>query len=225
MKTTSSLGVIVLAGAFVAATGATPAGQAAAVGPAVKPAAVAKKAGAPPPAGSKTTTVAGKNKTKIGTANQPGDDDSFWIEAIDVDGDGDVDDANVVWDDEDKILFTYTSGTFACKNGSTGTGDLLIGVNGDGNARKRPAGSGFWLADLDAGECGAQAAALWGCKFDASGNETACGVAVVDEKNDDIVIAAAKSEEDQVNEGIATALTSLRPVQHVVEDGPPPARR
>ncbi len=41
MTTTSGLGVIVLAGAFVAATGATPSGQSAAVGPVVKPAAVA----------------------------------------------------------------------------------------------------------------------------------------------------------------------------------------
>ena len=223
MKTTSGLGVIVLAGVFVAATGATPSGQSAAVGPAVKPAAVAKRASAPPPAGSKTTTVAGKNKTKIGTANQPGDDDSFWMESIDVDGDGDVEDANVVWDDEDKVLFTYTTGSFTCKNGGTASGDLLIAVNGDGNPRKRPAGSGFWLADLDAGECGVQAAALWGCKFDATGNETACGVAAIDEKNDDIVIAEAKkSGDDLALERPASAMTSLRPAP---QDGPSAMRR
>jgi hypothetical protein len=135
MKTTSGLGIIVLAAVFVATAGATTSGQSPAVGPAVKPAAVAKRAGA---AGSKTTTVAGKNKTKIGTANQPGDDDSFWMEAIDVDGDGDVEDANVVWDDEDKVLFTYTTGSFTCKNGGTASGDLLIAVNGDGNPRSGP---------------------------------------------------------------------------------------
>jgi hypothetical protein len=32
---------------------------------------------------------------------------------------------------------------------------------------------------------------LWGCKFDANGSETACGVAVLDEKNDELVIASA----------------------------------
>jgi hypothetical protein len=226
MKTTSSLGVIVLAGAFVAATGATPSGQSASVGPAVKPAAVAKKAGAPPQAGSKTTTVAGKNRTKFATANQPGDDDSFWIEGIDVDGDGDVEDANVVWDDEDKVLFTYTTGTLTCKNGGTASGDLLIAINADGNPRKRPTGSGFWLADLDAGECGVQAAALWGCRFDATGNETACGVAAIDEKNDDIVISAAKkSEYDLVRDRPASPMTSLCPVQHVVHEGSSAVRR
>ena len=67
-----------------------------------------------------------------------------------------------------------------------------------GNGRKKPAGSGFWLADLDKGECGAQGGAtyaagnaMWGCKFDAQGNETACGVAMLDEKNDELVIVTA----------------------------------
>ena len=160
-------------------------------GPAVKPAAVAKKAGSAAPASAKPTKTAGGNKTTVSTANHATDDDSFWIEKLDVDGDGDVEDTNLVWDDEDKILFAYSAGAFTCRNGGTATGELLIATNAAGNPRKRPVGSGFWLADLDAGECGAQAAALWGCKFDASGAETACGVAVLDGKNDDLVIATA----------------------------------
>lgn len=80
-------------------------------------------------------------------------------------------------------------GAFTCKNGGTATAELLVATNGVGNPRNRPAGSGFWLADLDKGECGAQAAALWACKFDASGNETACGVATLDEKTHDLIIA------------------------------------
>jgi hypothetical protein len=32
---------------------------------------------------------------------------------------------------------------------------------------------------------------LWGCTFDASGKETACGVAALDEKSDDLVIVTA----------------------------------
>ena len=177
--------VAVVAGAAVAI------GQGGAPGPAVKPAAVAKKAGTAPPASAKPAKTAGDNKVKIGTANTATDDDSFWVEKLDVDGDGDVEDANLVWDDEDKVLFAYATGAFTCKNGGTATADLLVATYADGNARKRPAGSGFWVADLDKGECGAQAAGLWGCKFDASGSETACGVAVLDEKNDDLVIAAA----------------------------------
>lgn len=174
-----------------AATASLMLAQSQAAGPVVKPATIAKKAGTAPPASAKPTKTAGTNKAKLSTANSAADDDSFWVEKVDVDGDGDVEDANLVWDDEDKVLFAYTTGAFACKNGGTATADLLVATNAAGNPRKRPAGSGFWLADLDKGECGAQAAALWGCKFDASGAETACGVAALDEKNDDLIIAAA----------------------------------
>ena len=158
-------------------------------GPAVKPTAVAKKAGTTPPASAKPAKAAGNNKAKVSTANSATDDDSFWIEKLDVDGDGDVEDTNLVWDDEDKVLFAYSVGAFTCKNGGTATAELLVATNGPDNPRKRPVGSGFWVADLDKGECGAQAAGLWGCKFDASGAETACGIAVLDEKTDDLVVA------------------------------------
>jgi hypothetical protein len=66
---------------------------------------------------------------------------------------------------------------------------MLIAINGKGNPRGRPAGSGFWAVDLDAGECGVKAAGIYGCRFDAKGNPTACGLVTIDEKNDDIVIA------------------------------------
>jgi hypothetical protein len=177
---------LLLAGVVVAGTG-----QSTATGPSVKPTTVAKKAGTPAPATAKPTKAAGDNKLKVSTANQPGDDDSFWVERLDVDSDGDVEDANLVWDDEDKVLFAYSVGAFGCKNGGTATAELLVATFAAGNPSKRPAGSGFWVADLNKGECGAQAAALWGCKFDANGNETACGVATLDEKNDDLVIVAA----------------------------------
>ena len=127
--------------------------------------------------GSKQTTTAGVNKTKVSTANTAADTDSVWVERIDIDGDGDVEDSNLVWDDEDKVLFAYSTGTFACQNGGTATADLLVAAYGTGNSSNKPVGSGFWVADLDKGDCGAQAAAMWGCKFDANGNSTACGIA------------------------------------------------
>ena len=190
MKNVTKLGTVVIAGLF-AGTSSLILAQANTTGPTVKPAAVAKKAGAAAPAGAKTAKSAGGKKAMVSTANSATDDDSFWAEKLDVDGDGDVEDSNLVWDDEDGILFSYTVGAFGCKNGGTATAELLIGINAAGNPRKRPAGSGFWLADLDKGECGAQSAAMWGCKFDASGAETACGVATLDEKTDDLVIVAA----------------------------------
>lgn len=187
----SAMGAIVMGFVAVVVGAAVAIGQGAATGPAVKPGAVAKKAGTTPPATAKPAKAAGSNKAKVSTANSATDDDSFWVEKLDVDGDGDVEDANLLWDDEDKVLFAYSVGAFTCKNGGTATAELLVATNGSDNPRKRPAGSGFWVADLDKGECGAQAAGLWGCKFDANGSETACGIAVLDEKNDDLVIAAA----------------------------------
>jgi hypothetical protein len=161
-------------------------------GPAVKPAAVQKKAAAPtPPANATKAKSVGKGSIKHSTANSPTDDDSFWIEATDIDGDGNVEDANYVWDDEDKVLFAYADGTFTCGNGGTGAGELLVAVVSAGNTWNRPAGSGFWVAAVDKSECAAQAAGLVGCKFNAAGTATACGVATLDEKTDDLVIVAA----------------------------------
>ena len=144
-----------------------------------------------PPANAQQKTSAGKGSASIGTKNAPTDTDSFWVESIDVDGNGDVETADLLWDDEDKVLLIYYEDDFTCNNGATGSGAILMGINGADNPRKRPAGSGFYLVSLDEGECGAQEAGLWGCKFDANGNATACGTAVLDEKNDDLVIVTA----------------------------------
>ena len=186
------VGFAAIAIALAASSGAeVPAGAGTSAGP-LKfqlPPAVAAKANAakvPDKAGKKTTI--GKGKTAINTSNAPGDDDSFWAEEIDIDGDGVVETADVLWDDEDKVLFLYDEGDFPCANGATGSGDMLVAVNGAGNSRNRPAGSGFYLVTLDEGECKAKVAGAHGCKFDASGKPTACGLAELDEKNDDLVI-------------------------------------
>jgi len=187
-------GAVLVAGVFAGATSLVLAQTAqSTTGPAVKPTAVVQKAASPTaPAGAKPTKTAGGNSVTVSTANSPTDDDSLWLERMDVDGDGDVEDTSLVWDDEDKVLFAYSAGAFGCKNGGTATAELLIATYGAGNPRNRPVGSGFWVADLDKGECGAQAAAMWGCKFDATGKETMCGVATLDAKNDDLIIAVAK---------------------------------
>lgn len=171
----------------VLAQGAPPA-----VGPAVNPASVQKKAGTPVPANATKAKSDGGTAVKVSTANSAADDDSFWTEEVDIDGDGDVDATSLVWDDEDKVLYSYSDGAFTCANGGTGTGELLIAAFAAGNTAKRPAGSGFWVASLDAGECAAQAAGLWGCRFNPAGKTTACGAVTIDDKADDIVIVTAK---------------------------------
>jgi hypothetical protein len=158
----------------------------------VPPALIAKANDPKPPANASQKTKIGKAKTAANTANSASDTDSFWVEQIDVDGDGDVEAASLLWDDEDKVLYVYDENdSLVCANGAPATADLLIAINGKDNARHRPAGSGFYIVSLDAAECKAEVAEAYGCKFDAKGNPTACGVAEVDDKNDDIIIATA----------------------------------
>ncbi|HXJ35492.1 MAG TPA: hypothetical protein VMS22_15775 [Candidatus Eisenbacteria bacterium] len=153
------------------------------------PAAVAGKANNPtPPASATKKKAIGAGKLATNTANTPDDDDSFWAEQIDVDGDGTVDDTNLIWDDEDKVLYLYADGDFKCANGKMGSGGLLIALYGQGNTHGKPAGSGWYAVDLDEGECAAKAAGIYGCRFDAKQQATACGVATLDEKNDDLTI-------------------------------------
>jgi len=157
------------------------------------PAALLSKADDPkPPANATQKTSIGRGKTAASTANSPTDTDSFWIEQIDVDGDGDTEAVGLLWDDEDRVLYVYDENdSLVCADGSPATADLLIAINGKGNARNRPAGSGFYIVSLDASECKAETAEAYGCKFDATGTPTVCGVAEVDDKNDDIIIATA----------------------------------
>ena len=154
-------------------------------------AAIAKVKDLKPPANASTKTTVGKGKAMVHTANAEGDDDSFWVESIDIDGDGTAEETDVLYDDEDQVLYLYNDGDFPCKGEGMGEGDLLIAVNAAGNERKRPVGSGWYVVSLDESECNAKAAGLYGCKFDASGNATACGLATLDENNDEIILAEA----------------------------------
>ncbi len=144
-----------------------------------------------PPADAQKSASIGEEILSVSTANSTGDTDSIWVQQIDVNGDGSVENANLIWDDEDKILYFYYEGGFKCRDGSTGTGAVLIGVNGKNNPRNKPAGSGFYAVSLDKDECSAEEAGLWGCRFDAAGNPTACGTAAIDDEYDDLIILTA----------------------------------
>jgi hypothetical protein len=154
----------------------------------VNPAQVQKKAGSPPPAAGTTKTSSVGQNVKVAT---PADSDS-WAEQIDVDGNGTVEQTNLVWDSSDKVLFASSPGTFTCSNGSTGTGELLVAVNGTGNKFGRPVGSGFWVASMDKGQCGVPPGTMWGCKFNARGTQTECGVATIDQANNDVILVTSQ---------------------------------
>lgn len=131
-----------------------------------------------PPANAKKGKTIGKGRVAV----QRKRDSSVWAEEIDIDGDGSVEKADFLHDAADKVTFIYAEKAFPCGGGGVGNGGVLTAVWGAGNKAGNPAGSGFWAAELDAGECGAATAALWGCKFDASGAATECGVADVTEE-------------------------------------------
>ncbi len=135
---------------------------------------------------SKQATI-GKGKGTVKTSK----DNSFWIEEIDFDGSGNPTDAQMLWDDTDKVLYTYADKSFQCQDGSSANGDFMIATYGRGNHAKKPAGSGWWMASLDQGECKARAEELFGCKFDANGKNTSCGVANLNDKTNDFTIIEA----------------------------------
>ncbi len=148
---------------------------------------VVNKASAPPPASGKQQTPSIGKQASARPADSAGDTDSFWIESIDIDGDGNTDSADLLWDDEDRVLFLHDEGPFTCQSGGQGDGEMLVAIYGTGNARNQPVGSGWYVVGLDAGECGAKAAGLFGCRFDAKGSTTACGAAVI--KDDEVSIS------------------------------------
>ena len=153
------------------------------------PAALVAKANNPsPPATATKKKGVGAGKLAVNTANGPDDDDSFWVEQIDIDGDGTVEDTNMIWDDEDRVLYLYADGDFTCANGKPASGGMLIAIFGQGNPSKRPAGSGWYAVSLDEGECAVKTAGVFGCRFDAKQQPTACGAATLDEKHDELVL-------------------------------------
>lgn len=156
------------------------------------PASVRALATAPqPPAGAKASTSVGSGRLQASTADGTGDQDSVWAEQIDITGDGQVEDTQLLWDDEARVLFLSTTTTFSCSDGGIGVGSLLIGLYGAGNTDNQPVGSGVWAVELDKSECSAAAAGIVGCAFDADGNSTACGLAVLNTQTGELDIAAA----------------------------------
>jgi hypothetical protein len=140
-----------------------------------------------------TQRTIGKGRAMVKTSK----DNSFWVEEIDMDGSGNPVDAQMLWDDSDKVLYTYADKSFQCADGSSANGDFLIATYGTGNRAKRPAGSGWWMANLDQGECKARNDQLFGCKFNASGKNTTCGVATLNEKTNDLTIIEATTTRNQ----------------------------
>jgi hypothetical protein len=152
----------------------------------VNPSALQAQAKLPPPASATQRSSIGKGSVMVNTANSSGDTDSFWIAQIDIDGDGTLEQTELLWDDEDKVLFAYSETDTPCRYGGTAVAAVLAGVNGTNSPRGRAAGSGFYAVEFDALECGADRAGLFGCTFDAMDNVSSWAAVVVDSEGDEV---------------------------------------
>ncbi len=151
----------------------------------VKPPIAAAKIAAPPATAKKGTSI-GK-PGGVSTSIAPSDTDSYWVQEIDIDGDGDLEDVEVLWDDEDKLMYFYDELDVDCAlTDGTASSSLLIAIYGNGNTAKAPKGSGWWVSSLDQGECAAEETDVYGCTFDAAGNATEC--AEVDTYVNDVIV-------------------------------------
>jgi hypothetical protein len=145
----------------------------------------------PPPTATKKA-VAGGGQLAVNTTNSAGDQDAYWVASMDIDSDGAVEETQCLLDEEDGVLYLYSEDDIPCKGGGTCKAALLIALNCKGNPRNATVGSGWCAVYLDKGECGADEAGIFACRFDRSGNVTAWAAAKLDEKNDDVDIVAVE---------------------------------
>ncbi len=139
-----------------------------------------------PPADAQKVMAIGAGPLEASTANDASDTDLLWNQKIDITGDGQAEDTQLLWDNEDSILYLYAAKSFACAGGGKADASLLVVLYGNANKVQQATGSGAYVVQLDAGECGAKAAGLFGCEFDPKGTATACGTGVLDKKTGDL---------------------------------------
>jgi hypothetical protein len=147
---------------------------------------VAAKANSPAPS---ATAKNQSQKSSIGkgtTSVESSAPASFWTDQVDIDDDGTVEDNQFLWDAQRGVLYTYREDDFSCTNGKPETGRILMAIYAKGNKAGMPVGSGWYVVGLNAGQCGVAKEGTFGCKFDASGNYTACGAAAVNNKTGEL---------------------------------------
>jgi hypothetical protein len=126
----------------------------------------------------------GRGKTSIDS----GDPKSmFWTESVDLSA-GNVVNTDMLWDTSSKIFYAFAHTTLRCTHGKTVEGDILVGIYGKKNFLGKTTGSGWWVVDLQQGQCQAPLAGLYGCKFGAGGQILACGRAEIDQRINDMAI-------------------------------------
>src|SRR5262245_18796853 len=70
-----------------------------------------------PPANARKVASIGNGTLAVNTANGAEDLDLIWVERIDIDGDGRVDNVQVLYDNVDGVLYFYTQDDVPCRKG------------------------------------------------------------------------------------------------------------
>jgi len=152
-------------------------------------AAVAAAANSPGPS---STAKNQAQKTSIGTGAatvKSSGPAAYWTDLVDIDDDGQIEDNQFLFDAARGILYTYRDDNYTCMNGTPENGSVLMGIYTKGNKAGQPAGSGWYMVAVKAGQCGMKNAGTFGCRFDASGKLTQCGTANVNEKSGELEVA------------------------------------
>src|SRR5450755_2376960 len=110
-----------------------------------------KRALSPSPGGNAVKKAAiGRGKIAIDTGDPK---NTAWTETIDVSGAGNVVNADMLWDSSSKILYAFAHTTLRCTHGKTLESDILVGLYGKKNFLGKVAGSGWWVVELQQGQC------------------------------------------------------------------------
>lgn len=129
----------------------------------------------------------GKGSLTVTTA-QPVD---FWQEQVAYSG-GDTVTTDFLYNPDRGVVYGYREDDFKCANGQPEHGGILEAQYTQGNQAGKPAGSGWYAVELDAGKCASKESGIYGCKFDSSGNATECGAAAINNQTGEIAIVAAE---------------------------------
>ncbi len=129
----------------------------------------------------------GKGALTVTTA-QPVD---FWQEQVAYAG-GNTVTTDFLYNPNVGILYGYREDDFKCANGQPAHGNILEARYTRGNQASKPVGSGWYAVELDAGKCAAKESGIFGCRFDANGNATECGVATINDRTGDVDIVTSQ---------------------------------
>jgi hypothetical protein len=143
---------------------------------------------APGASGQTRKAVIGQGSTSIDTGDPK---NLFWTESVDLSGAGKIVNADMLWDASSKIFYAFAHTNLFCAHGKAIEGNVLVGIYGKKNVLSKKPGSGWWVVELAQNQCQAPLAGLYGCKFDAQGNNLACGRAELDPRVNDLAIVEA----------------------------------